>query len=177
MPALRQMSPRQYKVFRAQVEQLIAADEKVSLFEFCLKRIVIHHLDIAYGLEGSPRIRYRSIDQLAPTAATVLATLAWQGSKEPDAARKAFAAGWQDLLVGGQVPDLPALATIRLSDFADALDQFIEAASAVQHQLLEACLACITADGVVVPREHELLRAICSTLNCPMPPLPATATA
>src|SRR6516164_3239841 len=34
MPALRQMSPPQHQVFRAQVEALVNADQRVSLFEY-----------------------------------------------------------------------------------------------------------------------------------------------
>ncbi len=30
---------------------------------------------------------------------------------------------------------------------------------------------CINADGVVTPEEAELLRAIASLLDCPIPPL------
>ncbi len=169
MPALRQMSPRQYQVFREQVERIIAADDKLSLFEFCLKRVVIHHLDIAYGLEGKPRVRYRTLDAVTPAAVQVLAALAWQGASEAEAARKAFVAGWQAWRRNGQGPDLPARGTVGLGEFANALDHFVEAAPALQVQLLQAARACIMADGVMVPREHELLRAICSTLNCPMP--------
>ncbi len=173
MPALREMSPRQYQFFRQQVELLIAADEKISLFEFCLERVVIHHLDIAYGLKKAPRVRYWSVNALSPSAIDVLAMLAWQGAAEIDAVRKAFAAGWQAWRPGEQVPELPGKTTIGLDRFAAALDRFIEAAPTIEHRLLQACMACIMADGVVVPREHELLRAICSTLNCPMPVLPA----
>src|SRR5262249_7473027 len=36
MPALRQMSPRQHWAFRAQVEVLMIADQRLSLFEYAL---------------------------------------------------------------------------------------------------------------------------------------------
>ena len=36
MPALRRMSPRQYRAFRAQVEGLMIADQRLSLFEYTL---------------------------------------------------------------------------------------------------------------------------------------------
>ena len=37
--------------------------------------------------------------------------------------------------------------------------------------LLKACAAAISADQIITPTEHELLRAIADSLDCPMPPL------
>ena len=37
--------------------------------------------------------------------------------------------------------------------------------------VLEACAACIGADGQVTVEEGELLRVISDALDCPMPPL------
>src|SRR5262249_39444805 len=41
LPALRQMSLRQHQAFRAQVEALMSADQRLSLFEYTL-RCVLH---------------------------------------------------------------------------------------------------------------------------------------
>ena len=175
MPALRQMSRSQYQVFRAEIVRLIDADEQISIFEFCLQRVVIHHLDRVYRLGNPPRIRYRSMDQLQPALAQALAMLAWQGTDDPTAARAAFTAGFKEALPAVAVPDLPAADSNNLENFGAALDQFTEAAAELQREFLEGCIACIMADGKVVAREWELLRAICSTFNCAMPRLPATS--
>ncbi|HVR35676.1 MAG TPA: hypothetical protein VMS21_07470 [Methylomirabilota bacterium] len=37
--------------------------------------------------------------------------------------------------------------------------------------MLNACAHAAAADGVLHPREAELLRAIADTLDCPLPPL------
>jgi hypothetical protein len=42
---------------------------------------------------------------------------------------------------------------------------------AVKRRIVAACAACILANQRVTVREAELLRAICDTLECPMPPL------
>ena len=41
----------------------------------------------------------------------------------------------------------------------------------VKQSLITACADCVLHDGKVLPGEAELLRAISSTLDCPMPPL------
>jgi hypothetical protein len=40
-----------------------------------------------------------------------------------------------------------------------------------RRRIVVACAACILANQQVTLREAELLRAICDTLNCPLPPL------
>jgi hypothetical protein len=78
MPALRQMSPPQHQVFRAQVEALIHADQKVSLFEYALHCMLRRYLDMDYNRQR-PVVRYRVPDQVLPQMTMVLSLLAWAG--------------------------------------------------------------------------------------------------
>src|SRR5262249_53963079 len=48
MPALRQMSPRQHQAFRAEVEELMNADRRLSLFEYTLRCVLHRHLDAQF---------------------------------------------------------------------------------------------------------------------------------
>jgi Zn-dependent protease with chaperone function len=167
IPALRQMSPRQHQVFRAQVTALIHADERVSLFEYCLHCVVAAHLDADFH-RRRPQVRYRSLAQVLPQVATVLSLLAWEGQPDPDAAREAFAAGLKavDPAARAALRDRPAL-----PEFDAALRGLATALPAIKRQVLAGCAACIVADRQVTVREGELLRAISATLDCPMPPL------
>ncbi|MEN8142878.1 MAG: M48 family metallopeptidase, partial [Thermodesulfobacteriota bacterium] len=45
LPALRQLSAAQYVMFKENIKVLIEADGKLSIFEWCLQKIIIHHLD------------------------------------------------------------------------------------------------------------------------------------
>jgi hypothetical protein len=51
------------------------------------------------------------------------------------------------------------------------LNRLAEAAPPLKLKLLNACVAVVSADGVVQIREAELLRAIADSLECPLPPL------
>src|SRR5262245_18395614 len=55
MPALRQMSPRQHRAFRAQVEVLMSADQRLSLFEHTLRCVLHRHLDAQFLLQRETR--------------------------------------------------------------------------------------------------------------------------
>jgi hypothetical protein len=48
MPALRQMSRHQHRAFRAQVEVLMIADQRLSLFEYTLRCVLHRHLDAQF---------------------------------------------------------------------------------------------------------------------------------
>jgi Zn-dependent protease with chaperone function len=171
IPALRSMSPRQYETFRAQVAHLIEADEQVDLFEFCLQRVLLHHLDLAFELKKPPRVRYRTEERLIGAAAAILSTVAREGHDTEDAASAAYKAGYREWLI--TPAKMPAAEQHTMERFAEALDQFAEAAPFLKKKLIRACVTCIVADEQVTPTEYELLRAICSSLDCPLPPLTA----
>jgi hypothetical protein len=176
-PALRQMSLPQYKEFRQHVDRFILADEQISLFEFCLRTAVLQQLDIAFGLRGAPRIRYRSLDQLTGEAATVLGLLAWEGSADESAVRKAFGDSWSELFAGQPAAELPPKSQATLSAFATALNAFRHATPRIKRALVSACGACIRSDGFITPREADLLRAISSALDSPLAAGQASAAA
>ena len=90
MPALRQMSPRQHRAFRAQVEVLMIADERLSLFEYTLRCVLHRHLDAQFLPPRQTRPMHSSPQKLAHPVATVLALLAWEGEPEPNQAARAF---------------------------------------------------------------------------------------
>ena len=170
LPALRQMSPPQHQVFRAQVEALIHADQNVSLFEYALHCVLSRYLDADFNRQR-PQVRYRVAQQVAPQVATVLSLLAWEGQDDASAAQAAFTAGMQAYSGGGSSVSLLPRDQCSLRDFHAALQALAQAAPDIKRRVLASCSACILADGQVTVREGEVLRAISATLGCPMPPL------
>ena len=58
----------------------------------------------------------------------------------------------------------------RLARVDSALDRLTQAAPSVKRNVLLACAQTVAADGQVLSREAELLRAIADALDCPSPP-------
>jgi Zn-dependent protease with chaperone function len=176
LPALRQLSPRQYQTFRDQIDRLQGAEQQPSLFEYALRCVLRRHLDAVFHREKPPAVRYKTAFKVAPQLGTMLSLLAWEGQDTEDAARRAFEIGMKAYLNGELGPyRLLPRSECTLQAFDQALQTFMEALPAIRRQALQACAACVMADGKIVPREAELLRAIASTLNIPVPPLPTTA--
>src|SRR5262249_51485386 len=68
-------------------------------------------------------------------------------------------------------PSLAAREECSLAEFDAALQTLNQSVPAIKRRIVVACAACILANQQVTVREAELLRAICDTLDCPLPPL------
>jgi Zn-dependent protease with chaperone function len=171
MPALRQMSSRQHRAFRAQVEVLMIADQRLSLFEYTLRCVLHRHLDAQFLPQRQTHPVHSSPQKLAHPVATVLALLAWEGQPEPDQAARAFDTGMRSYIGGDHTHRLPPREKCSLAGFDAALQTVNQSVPAIKRRIVVACTACILANQQVTVREAELLRAICDTLDCPLPPL------
>jgi len=171
MPALRQMSPRQHQTFRAQVEALISADQRLSLFEYTLRCVLHRHLDAQFNPQRAKGPVHSSPQKLASPMAKVLSLLAWEGHREPEQAARAFEAGMRSFMSGDHTIRLSPRAECSLAEFDAALQMLNQSVPAIKRRIVIACAASIQSDQQVTVREAELLRAICDTLDCPLPPL------
>jgi Zn-dependent protease with chaperone function len=175
MPALRQMSPRQHQAFRTQVEALINADQSVSLFEYTLRCVLHRHLDAQFLPQRQAGPVQSSPQKLAYPLAKVVSLLAWEGQPEPEQAARAFDTGMRSYIGGDHTYRLPPREECSLAEFDAALQTLNHAAPAIKRRIVLACAACIQADQQITVQEAELLRAICDTLDCPLPPLAMAA--
>jgi Zn-dependent protease with chaperone function len=171
MPALRQMSRGQYRAFRAQVEALMSADNRLSLFEYVLRCVLQRHLDAQFLRQPSPEQVWKSPQQVAAQMVNVLSLLAWEGNPEPGQAALAFATGIRAFVGGEPAQRLLGREECTLAEFDAALRALNKSVPGLKRRVVVACAACILADKQVTVREVEVLRAICDTLDCPMPPL------
>jgi hypothetical protein len=169
LPALRALSPSQYEAFKTNLEGLVAADQKIDLFEWTLQRILVAHLRPHFERVRPPRVRYSSLRKLAPQCGMVLSFLAHADGQGDAETRSAFEQGASQLS-GVELSLLPRDGC-HLADLDSALQRLVQANGACVQQLLAACAACIAADQTVTPSEGEMLRAIADALGCPMPPL------
>jgi Zn-dependent protease with chaperone function len=171
IPALRGLSNDQYDRFRINIMPLIQADQRVSLFEFALERVLFRHLDRQFRQFPPVQVRYAAIGPLLKKVSYLLATIATIGQEEQAEVETAYRAGLEK--IGPQAIDLPLPARQQISfSFIDSVLNDLAAASPpIKRRVLEACAATIGADGRVTVSEGELLRAIADSLDCPMPPL------
>lgn len=166
LPALKRMSPRQIDGFLRAITALAQADQRISLFEFCLHRLVVH----ALAARGSSLFNRPAADMAPPQAvALLLSTLAHAGRQEDAAAAQAFAVGTAQLEAGEAV--LLTKAQCDLGQLGAALDRLMTLKPQWKKKVLAAATACVAADGYGTIEEVELVRVVAHTLDCPLPPL------
>lgn len=171
MPALCQISGVQFRKFCEMIQLLVEADEKISLFEFALQRMLIRHLAPRFVPRKPPGIQYTALRPLLPTCASLLSTLAHAGSRDSDAAAQAFAQAAGPLSVTDGSLALSPLDQCDLKTLDQSLDRLAAASPQIKKRVLEACAVCVGVDGRITLEEGELLRVIAVSLDCPMPPL------
>jgi hypothetical protein len=170
LPSLRRLSAAQWTDFNASVDQMIQADAQVSVFEFVLRLLVRRQFQLVAGAQAA-RTAYGSLDAVLPETLALLSALAWFGNAgDSDRAKQAFANGAQRLAVRSFTPQPLEFNKLDLTTLERALDRLARSTPLVKRSLVDACVACVAADGLVGVEEGELLRAVGSALDCPIPP-------
>jgi Zn-dependent protease with chaperone function len=171
LPALRRLSPAQFEQFRSVVNALIASDNETSLFEFMLQKIVMRHLETRFYPERRPVTQFYDFRPLARDAGILLSATAYAGVDDANQARAAFTKAAESLgqIARTEIPWLPPT-ECDLPHLAAALDRFAQSVPQIKKNVLTACAQTVAADGVIQPREAELLRAVADALDCPVPP-------
>jgi Zn-dependent protease with chaperone function len=166
IPAIKQSSVQQYARFRRVVDALVHADGRVTLSEYCLRRVLFSYLDVHFGLTKPKVLRYRSVSEVRDPAIILLSSLAYAGHQQVEEAGHAFQSGIRELF-----PDatIAPLRQCTLQGFDAALGELAQARPTLQRLLIGAVTACIAADGKATVEERELLRAIAAVLGCPVP--------
>ena len=171
LPALRQLVRSQFEEMRANVEFLVYADEKVTLFEFCLEKTLQVSLDANFSPRKKKASSYGTLRAVVADVSTILSALAHAGQDTLEEARHAFDVGVERFPEAdrGAFSFQPEEAGFRNLDAA--LDRVACAQPAIKEQVLEACVHVALADGTVTVEEGEMLRAVAHVMGCPVPPL------
>lgn len=169
MPTLREMTLDQYQIFRQLVEDFIRADKKVSLREWVIQRVLIQHLDDSYQLRHRPVAKYFVLGSAKQSCETILSLLAYVEHKQMTQAEHAFTEARK--AIGAGALKLRPKQEISLKQLDQAMDDLMFLKYPLRKRFLQACAACLNSDGKVTVKGYELMRAIASCLDCPMPPL------
>lgn len=165
--ALALLSPAQYQQFRSVLTRLISTDSQVDRLEWTV-RVILRSAIEGKGSEPKPGARATTAD-----AALVVSVLAWSGATNEALATRAWRAA------RGSDASLPTAQIAADLCTLDALDESLRnmcgAPPNGKRKLVDACVACVAADGQTTVDEAELLRAICAAIGAPMPLIAAVA--
>ncbi len=164
LPTLKLLPAKQIAQLLLLSTALIKADNKISLREWSLYRILQHNLQPPPTSQ-----RLLRLNQLGKESQILLSLLAHAGSGDGGSAQQAFA---QAIRVLG-MPELELLpkTAINLAQADAALEQLNQLKPLQKPLLLKAMSQCVLADDKLTLLEAEIFRAIADSLDCPMPPL------
>jgi hypothetical protein len=166
VPALARLPQADRERIIASIDAVIRAGGSIGISAYARARVA----------------RVQLTDQLAPRAAcdvlvvadvvrdlqTLLSTLARFGHAESAAAERAYDAGMEVVLPDAHpryAPPEPWTAPLD-----QALSRLDRLAPVAKQRLVEALVTTVALDGRVTIQEAELLRTICATIHCPLPP-------
>jgi Zn-dependent protease with chaperone function len=154
----------------AVLNDLAVADEKVTMFEYCLTRLVWSNLLDAADPSRRSKVGNGSLAGVRPVVTTLLATLAVAGSADHDSSARSLDGALQRLYGDTARAENPR----RLS-WQQTLDEGWAALDALdpkaKQALVEAMVGAVMHDGTVTASEAELLRAACGLMHVPLPAL------
>jgi Zn-dependent protease with chaperone function len=166
-PALRRGTPPQRRSLAKIANDLIHADSRLDVFEFCLAKL----LETLLNDELQARTPHGSLslEDAQNELAVLFVTLAQLGAHDDNSARMAYEAGMSSVFPMRRPPyqhlyDWPK----RLSD---ALPRLEDLHPFAKKAAIEGLVKTIVSDDVMTVEEAELLRAVCALLHCPLPPL------
>ena len=168
-PVLRRRPRPELEAFLDTVHAVVHGDGKVSLFEYCLARLLEVQLRESLDPRRHARFGRRKPGNVRQEFATLLAVVAQAGNpQDPAAAQRAYLAGLQRVLPRDHLPYAPpANGVLALDEVWPALDALEPLA---KQMMVEAVTAAASHDGRISVAESELLRTVCGVLHCPLPP-------
>lgn len=168
VPALRRLNETEFKTLLKQMLELIKADKKVTLFEWCLFSLskslfrVLFVPKAKQGLDLNFTIK-RSKEEVE----LVMQTLCIATKMSSDKCKIALGNASKLLGVECRLPE-------KMLPFA-AVDKALSRCSQLidfdRELILKACVEMVEFDQQVTVEESQILRAIATLLGCPIPPI------
>jgi Zn-dependent protease with chaperone function len=172
IPALRGLQKDNGLAFLKNVQELIMADDKVTLFEYALGKILRKNLEPIYsGRVDRAKIHYYSINGLTDEISILLSALAHSGNEEEAMKQQAFAAGVVKMRVPPQKIKLLNINECGFDKMDIALDHIKKSVPAIKRRVMEGMAWCAAIDKTITLEEAEMIRAIADAIDCPVPPM------
>ncbi len=166
-PALRALPREERLQLLSTLNGLLHREGALSLRSYVLRKLAQVHLRD----EIDPAARHSALPLTAVTqdVQVLFCVLAQHGHDDESAARRAYEMGVHHLYPR----ERPEFMTLKqwAAPLDRALSRLDRLAPLAKEQLVEALVKTIAHDQRLTLGEAEMLRAVCATLHCPLPPL------
>jgi hypothetical protein len=170
-PALK-LRPRQELSYLVSLTtRMIEVDGEIDLYEFCFYRIMMSNIGQAVDPSGRRKALRSRRSDLRSSTIGLLRVLADYGHKDDEQSRAAFITGISTLGAWAQEYEYESNRKYTIAVLDHSLDVLLGLNSKGKESLLRAIAATAGHDGRLSVTEAELIRAVCATLDYPLPPI------
>jgi hypothetical protein len=170
-PALRQLTREERLQLISCLNGMLQREGRVSLQSYVLRKLA--QVQLRDDLSPAVRTRQLPLSVVQNDVQVLFSVLALHGHADEVSARRAYEVGVHHLLPRARPEFVASENWAQPLDLA--LSRLDQLAPIVKEQLVEAMVKTVTHDQQLTLGETELLRTVCATLHCPLPPLVASA--
>ncbi len=170
-PALKLRPVAQREFLLELVQRVIEFDATVDLYEYCFYRVLRSNLEKASKPSASRKGNRGGKKAIRQAAIDLVSTVARHGHTSTDEAASAYQAGIAEFGSWAANADFKEeqLLTVQLLD--RGLNVLEKMNAAGRKSLLQALARTVGHDRKLTVTEAELLRTVCVSLDCPLPPI------
>jgi len=166
-PALRRLMVPQREALAKLATDLIHADARVDVFEFCLAKLL--ETLLSDGLGATAPHGTLTLEDVEPELGLLFATFAQIGAPDEQAARAAYEVGIS-VVFPMRRPSFAAVPDWQ-SKLSTALPRLKLMHPFAKKAVIEGLVKTVANDEMLMDEEAELLRTVCALLQCPLPPI------
>ncbi len=169
---LTQVAEFEHQGFYELIDKLIHADDVVTPYEYCMRRILRERLKRGQGIpSGKAGLSYSQVDEEQGRSISLVLSFVAQASSSSKSGEELVQHSLEGLYLLMQNVQWTGSEIPALDELDAAFDQLKLSSFAIRAQFLRAVVACIKEDGELSPAEAEMLRMFGLSLDCPIPPL------
>jgi Zn-dependent protease with chaperone function len=170
-PVLRRREPAELEYLIDLAGRLVEVDGDIDLYEYCFYRVLVSSLQRAMHPSRTPKRRSAKRGPVRDAATDLLRMIAHHGHKNDHDGERAFRAGLK--VFGDWAED--AEYDVEREFTAHLVDRQLDLLTALngegRQMLVKAITAVIAADGKLTNVEADVMRAVCASLDVPLPPI------
>lgn len=167
LPVLKRFDDDDKSELISRVEQLIKLDKKFTLFEFVLLTLIKQHLDKNAGKVN--RVKHHSFKPVLAEIRLLLSVLAQSSGQVSEKKESSFKRAMATFSTKSIA--MYSISEVSPDKITQALNELNRLSPMLKKSIINACADTVLDDGIIMPLEAELLRAISTSLDSPMPPL------
>ena len=164
-PSLRRLTVPQRQLLAKLASDLIHADARVDVFEYCLAKLL--ETLLSDGMSATAPHGTLTLEDVTGEIALLFTVIAQIGAPDERAAREAYEVGISVVLPMRR----PAFAPVPAwqGKLSAALPRLMQMHPFAKKAVIEGLVRTIANDEMLMDEEAELLRTVCALLQCPLP--------